>query len=201
MVRRAGVLAAMVLVIAALAWAGVMNLRARRATINAAHVELIPAKADDGSLPQVQGGELRGKPAPSFTLTSTSGKKVSLSDYKGHPVVVNFWATWCGPCKLEMPWFEEFQKRYASQGLVVLGLNQDDGMAPAEVEQTARRIGVSYPVLMPDKGESVSKAYGGVDYLPETFYVDRSGKIAAISAGAPSKDQMQGLIELALNGK
>jgi thiol-disulfide isomerase/thioredoxin len=201
MVRRVGVLAAMVLVIAALAWAGVANLRARRNAANAAHVELRPAKADNGSLPEVQGGELRGKPAPSFTLVSTDGKKVSLSDFKGHPVIVNFWATWCGPCKLEMPWFEEFRKRYAAQGLVVLGLNQDDGMAPAEVEQTARKIGVSYPVLMPDKESIVSKAYGGVDYLPETFYVDKAGKVAAISAGAPSKDQMEGLIELALNGK
>ncbi|HLI77633.1 MAG TPA: TlpA disulfide reductase family protein [Acidobacteriaceae bacterium] len=190
----------MLLVIAGLAWAGVLNLRARRAALEANHVELTPAKAD-AAAPDAAGGQLQGKPAPAFSLVSTDGKKVSLSDFKGRPVIVNFWATWCGPCKLEMPWFEEFSKKYAAQGLVVLGLNQDDGMAPAEVAREAKHIGVSYPVLMPDKDEHVSKEYGGVDYLPETFYVDRSGKVAAISSGAPSKDQMQGLIEMALAGK
>lgn len=155
----------------------------------------MPAKAGDAAAPDSEGGALQGKAAPAFTLVSTDGKKVSLSDYKGHPVIVNFWATWCGPCKLEMPWFEEFHKKYAPQGLVILGLDQDDGMAPAEVASAAKRIGVSYPVLMPDKGEVTSKAYGGVDYLPETFYVDRAGKVVSISAGAPSKDQMEHLIQ------
>ncbi len=201
MVRRFGVLAAMVLVVAGLAWAGVVNLRARRAAVESAHVELIPAKAADAAAPDVEGAQLQGKAAPAFTLVSTDGKKVSLEDFKGHPVIVNFWATWCGPCKLEMPWFEEFGKKYAGQGLVVLGLNQDDGMAPAEVAQAARHIGVSYPVLMPDKDEHTSKAYGGVDYLPETFYLDKAGKVSAVSAGAPTKDQMEGLIQLAINGK
>lgn len=201
MVRRFGVLLAMLVVLVGLGWAGVINLRARRAAVESAHVNLVPAKAADGAMPDVEGAQLQGKAAPTFTLVSTDGKKVSLSDFKGKPVVVNFWASWCGPCKLEMPWFEEFRKKYADQGLVVLGLNQDDDMAPAEVEKTARHIGVSYPVLMQDKGQAVAREYGGVEYLPETFYVDRNGKVAGISAGAPSKDQMEGLIEMALNGK
>ncbi len=201
MVRRFGVLGAMILVVAGLAWAGVINLRARRAAVEANHVQLLPAGGGDAGAPDGEGIKLQGKPAPAFTLVSTEGKKVSLSDFKGRPVIVNFWATWCGPCKLEMPWFEEFQKKYSGQGLVVLGLNQDDDLAPAEIEKAAKRLGVSYPLLIADKGETVSKAYGGVDYLPETFYVDRTGKVASISAGAPSKDQMEGLIELAVNGK
>ncbi len=191
----------MVLVVAGLAWAGVVNLKARRAAVESAHVELLPAKGADAAAPDGEGAQLQGKTAPAFTLVSTDGKRVSLSDFKGHPVVVNFWATWCGPCKLEMPWFEEFAKKYAGQGLVVLGLNQDDGMAPAEVAQAAKHIGVSYPVLMPDKDERTSKAYGGVDYLPETFYVDRMGKVTAISAGAPSKDGMEALIQQVLSEK
>ncbi len=204
MVRRLGVLGAMVLVIVGLAWAGVVNLRARRAAVAAAHVDLIPAKGsseNDKEATDAEGTQLQGKPAPEFTLVSTDGKKVALSDFKGRPVIVNFWATWCGPCKLEMPWFEEFGKKYAGQGLVVLGVNQDEDKTPAEVATAARRIGVSYPVLMPDKKETVSKAYGGVEYLPETFYVDRNGKVAGVSAGAPTKDEMEGLIELALAGK
>lgn len=193
----------MVLVIAALAWTGMRNLQARRAALAANHVELIPAAKGgaDAAVPGAEGSQLQGKQAPPFTLTSTAGKKVSLSDFKGRPVVVNFWATWCGPCKLEMPWFEEFSKKYASDGLVVLGLNQDDGIEPAEVDKAAKHIGVSYPMLMPDKDERTSKAYGGVDYLPETFYVDRAGKVISVTAGAPSKDRMDALIQTAVNSK
>lgn len=201
MVRRVGVLTVMLLVVAGLAWAGVVNLKARREAVAANHVELIPASAGDAGMPDAEGASLQGKAAPSFTLTSTEGKKVALSSFKGHPVILNFWATWCGPCKLEMPWFEEFSKKYQGQGLVILGLNQDDGMAPADVAKVARRIGVSYPVLMPDGGEVVSKAYGGVDYLPETFYVNRAGKVISVSAGAPSKDQMEAMIQAVIASK
>ncbi len=191
----------MFVVIAALFWAGVHNLHARRATMAGNRIDLIPANggpAGDAALPDAEGAGLRGKPAPSFALTDTDGKKVSLGDYKGHPVVVNFWATWCGPCKLEMPWFQEFSNKYKPQGLVVLGLAQDDGASRDDVASAAKKIGVSYPILMPD--EKVAKAYGGVDYLPETFYVDRTGKVVAITAGAPSKDQMEATIQQAIHG-
>ena len=195
MVRRFGVFVVMLLVIGGLAWAGVVNLKARRAALEANHVELIPAKAGDMGMPDAEGAQLQGKAAPSFTLVSTDGKKVSLSDFKGHPVIVNFWATWCGPCKLEMPWFEEFSKKYKGQGLVILGLNQDDDIGAVQVAKAAQHLGVSYPVLLADKGEAVSKAYGGVDYLPETFYVNRAGKVVTVGAGAPSKDQMEAMIQ------
>lgn len=194
--RRLAVLAAMFLVIAALFWAGVHNLRARRAAMAENRIDLIPASgsaAGDAAMPDAQGTELRGKPAPAFSLTNTEGKKVSLSEFKGHPVVVNFWATWCGPCKLEMPWFQEFATKYKPQGLVILGLAQDDGASPNDVSSAAKKIGVSYPILMPD--EKVAKAYGGVEYLPETFYVDKTGKVVTISAGAPTKDQMEATIQ------
>lgn len=192
----------MLAAIALLFWAGVHNLRARRAAIEANHIELqstdgslTPGNADNAAPPDFQGANLRGKPAPAFTLTDTDGKKVSLSDLKGHPVIVNFWATWCGPCKLEMPWFQEFATKYKPQGLVILGLSQDDGISPAEVAHAAKKIGVSYPVLMPDGKDIVAKSYGGVDYLPETFYVDRSGTVVSVNAGAPSKDQMEAEIQ------
>ncbi len=195
MARRFGVLAAMLVVIVALFWAGVHNLRTRRAAMQGAHINLIPANgsAQAEAPPDTEGAELKGKPAPSFALTDTSGKKVSLSDYKGHPVVVNFWATWCGPCKLEMPWFQEFSTKYKSQGLVVLGLAEDDGATREDIAGAARKIGVSYPILMPN--EKVTKSYGGVDYLPETFYVDKTGKVVLIAAGAPTKDQMEAEIQ------
>ena len=193
--RRLAVLAIMIALVGVLFWAGVHNLRHRRALGQIPHITLIPASpADDSSpAPEAEGAELRGKDAPPFTLTDLSGKKVSLADFKGRPVVVNFWATWCGPCKLEMPWFQEFSSKYKGEGLEVLGLSQDDGATRQDVADAAKKIGVSYTILMPD--EKVAKKYGGVDYLPETFYIDRAGKVIDVTAGAPSKDQMEALIQ------
>ncbi len=197
MARRFGVLAAMFVVIASLFWAGVHNLKARRAALEANKIVLIPVKdgvpADAGAPPDSEGASLRGRAAPAFTLTSTDGKPVSLAEYKGHPVVVNFWATWCGPCKLEMPWFQEFSTKYKPQGLVVLGLSQDDGATPGDVATAAKKIGVNYPILMPN--DKVTKAYGGVEYLPETFYIDKTGKVLTVASGVPSKDQMEAEIQ------
>jgi peroxiredoxin len=185
----------MVVLIVLLFWAGVHNLRHRRQLAESQHVTLIPAApADDNSgAPDAEGAELIGKAAPAFTLKDVNGKKVSLADFKGHPVMVNFWATWCGPCKLEMPWIQEFSAKYQAQGFQVLGLSQDDGASAKDVAEAAKHIGVSYPILMPD--EKVAKQYGGVDYLPETFYVDRNGKVVQVTAGAPSKEQMEALIQ------
>ena len=182
----------MVVGVALLFWAGVHNMRARRAAMDKARqneVMLTPASpGSDAAAPDSEGASLRGKPAPNFTLTDLAGKKVSLSDFRGHPVLVNFWATWCGPCKLEMPWFETLYGKYKPQGLVILGLSQDEGTGKADIASAAKKIGVSYPILLPD--EKVAKAYGGVDYLPETFYVDSRGKIVDEVAGAPSLDEI-----------
>jgi peroxiredoxin len=190
----------MAALIALLFWAGVHNLHHRQRLAEANHVTLIPAApaasgsaGDDAGAPDTQGAGLRGKAAPGFTLKDLSGNKVSLSDFKGHPVVVNFWATWCGPCKLEMPWFQEFSSKYQPQGLQVLGLAQDDGASVKDIAEAAKHIGVSYTILMPD--DKVAKAYGGVDYLPETFYIDRTGKVVEVTAGAPSKQEMEALIQ------
>jgi peroxiredoxin len=192
LVRRFGVLALMVVGLVLLFWAGVHNLRARRAAMEKAReseVMLTPSQpGDDGGPPEAEGASLRGKAAPNFTLVDLNGRKVSLAQFKGHPVIVNFWATWCGPCKLEMPWFEQMYSKYKPQGLVILGLSQDEGTDKQEISASAKKIGVTYPILLPD--ESVAKAYGGVDYIPETFYVDARGRVVDAVAGAPSLDEM-----------
>ncbi len=188
MARRFGLLAVLVLVVAALFWSGVHNLRKRRMQMQQAQQAQVTI-TKDGPDAAPSAGKLEGKAAPGFTLLDTSGKKVSLADYKGKPVVVNFWATWCGPCRLEMPWFEEFSAKYKDQGLVVLGISEDDGAPKEDIDKAVRKAGVSYPILLTDG--KVSGAYGGVDYLPETFYVDKTGTVVEETAGAPTKDEME----------
>jgi peroxiredoxin len=181
--------------------AGAHNLRHRQTEMQKAQqeVQLTPANsaatsADPSDDPAAK--VLLGKSAPSFTLVDLDGKKVSLADYKGHAVVLNFWATYCGPCKLEMPWFQDLQNKYKDKGLVVLGLDQDDGMAVKEVAAASKRVGVTYPILMPD--DKVAKSYQLSDYIPETFYVDKSGKIVEQTIGAHSKNELEADIQKAI---
>lgn len=198
MARRLGVLAVIVVGLATVMWAGLHNLRARRLAMQAAQPKVITLSRDNEASPDAQGANLRGKPAPGFKLVDTTGKPVALADFKGKPVIVNFWATWCAPCKLEMPWFEEFSGKYKAEGLTILGLSQDDGASREDISAAARRLGVKYPILMPD--DAVAKQYGGVDYLPETFYVARDGTVTAATAGAPSKDEMEANIRKIVGG-
>lgn len=118
-------------------------------------------------------GEVRGQQAPDFELKALDGRTIRLSDYRGKAVLLNFWATYCGPCKIEMPWFEELQKQYASQGLVVIGAAMDDSQD--DVQKFIQEMGITYTIVM--GRESVADAYGGVQFLPGTFYIDREGKI------------------------
>ena len=197
MKRNALVLAVIVIGISLLLWAGWHNLRERRLAMQAAQQNrVILSKGDaprKGSGSAEEAPSLRGKAAPGFALVDlNNGKKVSLSDYKGRAVVVNFWATWCAPCKLEMPWFEEFHKQYASQGFEILGIAEDDA-GKDEIAKAVRKIGVTYPILLTDG--KVAPAYGGVDFLPMTFYVDRAGTVSAETAGLASKDEVEANIK------
>jgi thiol-disulfide isomerase/thioredoxin len=202
--RRVVVLGVMVVGVALLLWAGWHNLRERKLAMQRAResqVVLIPEKqgsaAQGGAESGAEGDGLapamRGKQAPAFALTSLDGKKVSLADYKGRPVLVNFWATWCGPCKVEMPWFEEFRKQYAAQGFEILGLADDVDAGKDMIAKVANKAGVSYPILLTDG--KVQTAYGGLEVLPMSFYVDRNGVIVEQTAGLGSKEQIEANIK------
>lgn len=121
--------------------------------------------------------------APDFTLEDSNGGDVKLSDLKGKVVLVNFWATWCGGCQVEIPWFIEFQKKYVSRGLVVVGISMDDdgwkSVKPWLVEKK-----LNYPIVI--GSDALGKQFG-LDAMPLTALVDRDGRIADVHSGLVNK--------------
>jgi len=142
------------------------------------------------------GQGMKNKPAPDFTLQTLDGKTMRLSDWRGKAVLLNFWATWCGPCKIETPWLVELQNQYGSQGLQIVGVAMDDS-GKDEIAKFAREMGMNYPVLLGK--EAVGDAYGGVPYLPETFFIGRDGKIVDKIMGIDSRSVIEQGIRKALN--
>ena len=137
------------------------------------------------------------KPAADFTLADASGAKVALADYKGKVVLLNFWATWCGPCKVEIPWFIEFNKTYKDRGLAVVGVSlDDDGWKSVKPYLAEKKI--DYTVVVGN--DAVSKSYGDVDSLPTTFIIDRDGRIAFTHTGLVSKGTYEKEIQSLLSG-
>lgn len=134
--------------------------------------------------------------APDFTLDSLDGKKVSLSEMRGKAVLLNFWATWCGPCKIETPWLVELQNQYGPQGLQVIGVAMDDS-GKDDIAKFAKEMGMNYPVLLGK--EAVGDAYGGVPALPESFFIGRDGKIVGKIMGLESRSEIEDSIKKALN--
>jgi thiol-disulfide isomerase/thioredoxin len=118
--------------------------------------------------------------APTFSATDLNGRKVDLADYKGKVVLLDFWATWCGPCRIEIPGFVRLQERYRDQGLVVLGVSLDDSVEP--VRDFYKELSMNYPVVMAD--ERIPELYGGILGLPTTFIIGRDGKIYSKHIGA-----------------
>ena len=129
-------------------------------------------------------GERDRKAAPDFSLQDADGRTVQLSDYRGKVVLLNFWATWCGPCKVEIPWFVEFERKNKDKGFAVVGVSMDeDGWQT--VKPFVSKLGINYRILL--GSDSIAQLYGGVDSLPTTFVIDREGRIAAVHIGLVSK--------------
>ncbi len=121
--------------------------------------------------------------APNFKLASLTGQTLSLSNFRGKVVILDFWATWCGPCRLEIPEFEDLQRKYGPQGLQVIGISEDDSAAP--VRQFYQQFKMNYPVAMAT--DKVGMLYGGIFGLPTSFVIGRDGRIYAKHIGAMSE--------------
>jgi thiol-disulfide isomerase/thioredoxin len=138
---------------------------------------------------------LIGRRAPDFVVSTLDGRRVAIRSYRGKAVLVNFWATWCGNCRLEMPWLARLREKYAAQGFEVLGIVTDD--APfAKITSIAQKYGVKYPIL--GCNHATAQAYGGLPDLPESFFIDRQGRIVAETEGADSQEQIEANIQKAL---
>jgi cytochrome c biogenesis protein CcmG/thiol:disulfide interchange protein DsbE len=129
--------------------------------------------ADNGAAKTETPAAIAYHRAPSFTRIDLNHQQVSLADYRGKVVVLNFWATWCVPCLTEMPRFVAWQQEYGGRGLQVIGISMDDEEQPVRI--TYQKYRLNYPVVMGD--EKIGEMYGGIFGLPVTFLIDRSGKI------------------------
>jgi peroxiredoxin len=142
--------------------------------------------------------ESQRKSAPDFTLKDSNGTSVKLSDYRGKVVLLNFWATWCGPCKIEIPWFIEFEQTYKDRGFAVLGVSMDDdGWDAVKPYLSARKV--NYRVVLGT--DQVAQSYGGVDSLPTTYVIDREGRIASVHVGLVGRREYESEIQQLLEKK
>ncbi len=209
MKRNTLVLFAVLCILAIFAWAGWANWEYRQQAAE----KLLASAAKGVLVPDTTGRTVKyqspfmGKPAPAFALEDMSGRKVSLASYKGKAVLINFWATWCAPCKIETPWLIELRDKYAGQGFEILGistegddLKKDDkaGWAKdkAAIAKFIAEEKVPYPILV--DGDSLSQAYGGLDAMPTSFFVDRKGTVVAAQMGLTSESDLEANIKKAL---
>ncbi len=139
-----------------------------------------------------------GEKAANFTLKDLKGKKVKLSDFKGRAVVLNFWATWCGPCKLEIPDLNSLAASYRKKGVVIIGIALDDKGAEV-VKPFVEKNKISYPILI-GNGEVV-EAYGGFSAIPTTFFIDKQGVVRNFLTGMQPKAGFEREIKNLLKAK
>jgi thiol-disulfide isomerase/thioredoxin len=131
-----------------------------------------------------QGTSSAKTPAPGWKLTDLNGRNVSFSDFRGKVVILDFWATWCVPCRVEIPHFVELQKQYGAKGLAVIGVSLDEQGLDV-VKRFVKQFEVNYSMVIGN--EKIAESYGGIDALPTTFVIDRQGLIVSQHIGYDEK--------------
>lgn len=152
------------------------------------------AESADTSAKGVAAGDaaFERKPAPDFVLQDAEGRDVKLSEFQGKVVLLNFWATWCGPCKIEMPWFVEFQRKYKDKGFSVLAVSLDEEGWDV-VRPFAEDLKLNFPVVVGD--DALAEKFGGIAALPTTFILDKQGNITTKHTGLVSRSEYEEAIE------
>ena len=180
-----------VLIIGTVAALIALTIYADRATRLSSKVPSISHASSDGA----------GKPAPDIKLKDLNDKEVSLADFKGKVVFVNFWATWCDPCRVEIPWLIEMQAKYADKGFTVVGVAMDDEgksvvapfVARERFEVNGQQLPMSYPILIGN--DDASNKFGGILGFPTSFLISRDGKQVTRFQGLKSYDELTQAIE------
>ena len=178
----------------AIATLGVIALAALTVTtqmpwLTEKHPEMVEQPAADASnnSEPILSCPADAKPANlDFTLKDVDGKDVSLQSFKGKVIVLDFWATWCGPCKVEIPHFIEFQQKYGAKGLQVVGISVDDPVD--KLVPYVKEMGMNYPVLQGLGHDAVQDAYGPILGIPVSVMISRDGKVCATHTGLTGKD-------------
>ncbi len=145
--------------------------------------------ANSGTLPVIG-------PAPAWKLRDISGKEITSDDFKGKVIVLDFWATWCPPCRGEIPGYVDLYRKYGKDRLAIIGVSVDEG-GPKVVEAFAKKFAINYPIVMAD--DAVQSAYGGLEAIPTTFLIDRNGQIRDKKVGADPTEEYEKKIKALLD--
>jgi thiol-disulfide isomerase/thioredoxin len=182
-----------------------MKLRWTIATVGALALALLTLNVDlpwtggqvDAFAPETSACPANAKPANlNFTLKDVAGNNVKLASLKGKVVLLDFWATWCGPCKIEIPWFIEFQNKYGASGLQVVGVSVDDTVD--KLKPYVAEMKMNYPILQGLGHDDVQDAFGPIWGIPVTVVISRDGKICAKHTGMSSKESFENQIKALL---
>ncbi len=152
-----------------------------------------PAQATPAASAKAAPGSEELIDAPDFTLKDINGNDVSLKDYKGKLVFVNFWATWCGPCRAEIPAFVDLIDTYGKDGFAILGISVDSPRDIKKIPAFMEQMKMNYPVLLAT--EKVRMEYGGISSIPTTFVINREGKVLGRIVGARPHEMFEGIIK------
>ncbi len=158
-------------------------------------------RVSSAGAPHAADANVAGKPEPQLTLKDVNGKDVNLADYKGKVVFVNFWATWCDPCRVEIPWLIAMQNKYGPKGFTVLGIAMDEegksAVAPfldkERFDVDGQKLPMNYPILLGT--DEASDKFGGILGYPSSFLISRDGKIVTKFQGLKSEDELTKAIE------